>query len=371
MTSALFAPITVRGTTVRNRLWVTPMCQYSAEKQDGVPTDWHLVHLGSLARGGAGVVFTEATAIAPEGRISPQDLGLWNDSQRDAFSRITAFIHSQGAAAGIQLAHAGRKASTFRTWDARQGTVPMHDGGWPTIAPSPLAFPGYDQPVAMSTGDIGDVVDAFAAAARRASDAGFDFIEIHAAHGYLLHQFLSPLSNKRTDGYGGSLANRARILLETIAAVRVEVGPDIPVLVRFSATDWVEGGWTLEDTVTVVRWAAGHGADMADVSSGGNVPGTHIPVGPGYQVPFATAVRTQAGVPSIAVGLIDDPRQAEHIVATGLADVVMLGRALLRDPNFPLRAAAALGVGVDYAPPQYHRAPIARRAQPAPRHVMP
>ncbi|WP_154605338.1 NADH:flavin oxidoreductase/NADH oxidase [Arthrobacter sp. AQ5-05] len=361
MDSILFAPITVRGITVRNRLWVTPMCQYSAEQRDGVPTDWHLVHLGSLARGGAGAVFTEATAVVPEGRISPQDLGLWNDSQRDAFSRITAFIHSQGAAAGIQLAHAGRKASTFRPWDVRRGTVPESDGGWRTFAPSAVAFPGYVQPGEMTAEDIGGVAAAFATAARRAVEAGFDLIEIHAAHGYLLHEFLSPLSNTRTDHYGGSLENRARALLETVDAVRAEVGPDLPVLVRFSATDWVDGGWTVEDTVAVARWAAAHGADMADVSSGGNVPAPHLPVGPGYQVPFATAVRTQAGVPSIAVGLIEEPHQAEQIVATGLADVVMMGRALLRDPNFPLRAAAALGIEIDYAPQQYHRAPIGRK----------
>jgi len=362
MATVLFAPITVRGTNVRNRLWVTPMCQYSAENQDGMPTDWHLVHLGSLARGGAGAVFAEATAVLPEGRISPQDLGLWNDAQRGAFARIVDFIHGQGAAAGIQLAHAGRKASTYRPWDVRHGTVPRDDGGWASAAPSAIAFPGYEPPAALHLEGIKEVAAAFAAAARRAVEAGFDLIEIHAAHGYLLHQFLSPLSNTRTDGYGGSLANRARALLETVDAVRAEVGPDVPVLVRFSATDWVEGGWTLADTVIVARWAAEHGADMADVSSGGNVPAADIPVGAGYQVPFATAIRTQAGVPSIAVGLIVEPQQAEQIVATGLADVVMMGREMLRDPNFPLRAAAALGVEVPYAPAQYLRAPMGRRA---------
>ncbi|NVM95913.1 NADH:flavin oxidoreductase/NADH oxidase [Arthrobacter wenxiniae] len=360
MTSALFAPITLRGLTVRNRLWVTPMCQYSAEQQDGMTTDWHLVHLGSFARGGAGAVFTEATAVLPEGRISPQDLGLWNDAQRDGFARIVSFIHSQGAAAGIQLAHAGRKASTYRTWDERRGTVPTDDGGWPTVGPSTIAFPGYEAPAALTPEGIREVSDAFAKAAVRAIEAGFDLLEIHAAHGYLLHQFLSPLSNARTDSYGGNLANRARLLLETIDAIRAAAGDDVPVSVRFSATDWVDGGWTLEDTQTVARWAAEHGADLADVSTGGNVAAANIPVGPGYQVPFATAVRTAAGVPTIAVGLIEEPRQAEQIVATGLADVVMLGRALLRDPNFPLRAAAALGVPVDYAPKQYHRAPMGR-----------
>ncbi|MGA7204124.1 MAG: NADH:flavin oxidoreductase/NADH oxidase [Specibacter sp.] len=360
MTSALFEAITLRGLSVRNRLWVTPMCQYSAERQDGMPTDWHLVHLGSFARGGAGAVFTEATAVVPEGRISPQDLGLWNDAQGAAFARIVEFIHSQGAAAGIQLAHAGRKASTFRTWDERRGSVPADDGGWPTVGPSAIAFNGYDEPAALTVDGIAEITAAFADAARRAVAAGFDLLEIHAAHGYLLHQFLSPLSNNRTDNYGGTLANRARALLETIDAVRAAVSDDVPLVVRFSATDWVEGGWTLGDTQTVARWAADHGADLFDISSGGNVPTAHIPAGPGYQVPFATAVRTSSGVPTAAVGMIDEPHQAEQIVATGLADVVMVGREILRDPNFPLRAAAALGVTVDYAPKQYHRAPIGR-----------
>ncbi|MCU6482214.1 2,4-dienoyl-CoA reductase-like NADH-dependent reductase (Old Yellow Enzyme family) [Arthrobacter silviterrae] len=360
MVPSLFDPITVRGVTVRNRLWVTPMCQYSAENQDGMPTDWHLVHLGSFARGGAGAVFTEATAVVPEGRISPQDLGIWNDQQRDIFARIVAFIHSQGAVAGIQLAHAGRKGSTFRTWDERRGTVPVADGGWPTVAPSAVGFPGYEAPAALTVEGIRGVTEAFAAAALRAVDAGFDLIEIHAAHGYLLHQFLSPLSNTRTDSYGGALANRARALLETIDAVRSAVGGSVPISVRFSATDWADGGWSLEDTQTVARWAAEHGADLADISTGGNVPVHDIPVGPGYQVPFATAVRTAAGVPTIAVGLIDEPHQAEQIIATGLADVVMAGREFLRDPNFALRAAASLGVKVSYAPSQYHRAPITR-----------
>lgn len=358
MTSALFAPITLRGLTVRNRLWVAPMCQYSAEQQDGMPNDWHLVHLGSFARGGAGAVFTEATAVLPEGRISPQDLGLWNDDQADEFARIVRFIHTQGAAAGIQLAHAGRKASTFRTWDERRGSVPAADGGWATVGPSAISFGDDAQPAELTGEGIGEIVEAFAAAAGRAIRAGFDLIEIHAAHGYLLHQFLSPLSNTRTDHYGGSLANRARALLETIDAIRGVVGGDVPVLVRFSATDWIDGGWTLEDTQAVAGWAAGHGADFADISTGGNVPAATIPVGPGYQVPFATAIRASPGIPTAAVGLINDPHQAELIIATGLADVVMMGRELLRDPNFPLRAAAALGVQLPYAPKQYHRAPV-------------
>lgn len=357
MRSALFEPITLRGVDVRNRLWVTPMCQYSAEQQDGLPGDWHLVHLGAFAKGGAGAVFTEATAVTAEGRISPQDLGLWNAAQTDAFSRIVRFIHGQGAVAGIQLAHAGRKASTFRTWDERQGSVPSEDGGWPTVAPSAIAFPGYEPPTALTVDGIAEVVAAFAAAAARATEAGFNLIEIHAAHGYLLHQFLSPLSNTRTDAYGGSLANRARFLLETIDAVRAVLDDSVPLLVRFSATDWVDGGWSLTDTQTVTRWAGERGADLADISSGGNVP-AHITVGPGYQVPFATAVKAATQLPVSAVGLLTSAAQAEQIVATGLADVVMMGREMLRDPNFPLRAAAELGVEVDYAPAPYHRAPI-------------
>lgn len=357
--SKLFEAITLRGVTARNRLWVTPMCQYSAEQMDGMPNDWHLVHLGSFARGGAGAVFTEATAVLPEGRISPQDLGLWNDAQQAAFARIVGFIHSQGAAAGIQLAHAGRKASTYRTWSEAQGSVPASESGWDTVAPSAIAFPGYEKPAALTAEGIAEVVAAFAASAVRAVEAGFDLLEIHAAHGYLLHQFLSPLSNMRTDGYGGTLANRARLLLETVDAVRAAVGESVPVVVRFSATDWADGGWNLQDTQTVVRWVAERGADLADISTGGLIPTRSIPVGPGYQVPFATAVRAASGLPVAAVGLITGAEQAEQIIATGLADVVMVGRELLRDPNFALRAAATLGVHVDYAPPPYHRALIA------------
>ncbi|PZE77266.1 NADH:flavin oxidoreductase/NADH oxidase [Curtobacterium sp. MCBD17_019] len=358
MTHALFEPITLRGLEVRNRIWVSPMCQYSVERQDGVPTPWHLVHLGSFARGGAGAVLAEATAVVPEGRITPHDLGIWNDEQRDAFRPIVDFIHSQGAAAGIQLAHAGRKASTHRTWAEQHGSVPADEGGWTTVAPSAIAFDGYAEPAALDTDGIHEVVRAFAAAARRAVDAGFDLLEVHAAHGYLLHQFLSPLSNTRTDAYGGSLENRARALVEVVDAVRAEVGADVPIVVRFSATDWVDGGWTLEDTEQLTRWVAEHGADMVDVSTGGNVPQATIPVGPGYQVPFAAAIRAATGVPTAAVGMIDEPHQAEQVLVTGQADVVMIGRALLRDPNFALRAAAALRVELPYAPRQYHRAPI-------------
>ncbi|ROP66438.1 MULTISPECIES: NADH:flavin oxidoreductase/NADH oxidase [unclassified Curtobacterium] len=360
MTHALFEPITIRDLTVRNRIWVSPMCQYSVEQQDGVPTPWHLVHLGGFAKGGAGAVVVEATGVVPEGRISPQDLGLWNDEQRDAFRPIVDFIHSQGAAAGVQLAHAGRKASTYRPWESSHGTVPASEGGWTAVGPSAEAFPGYDVPRELSTEDIRLVAVGFAVAARRAVEAGFDLVELHAAHGYLLHQFLSPLSNHRTDEFGGSLENRARALLDVVDAVRAEVGEGFPIVVRFSATDWTDGGLTLDEVTEVARWAAEHGADLADVSTGGNVASAPIPVGPGYQVPFAAEIKRNAGIGTIAVGMISEAFQAEQIVATGQADVVMVGREFLRDPGFPLRAAVELGVELDYEPQQYHRASVTK-----------
>jgi 2,4-dienoyl-CoA reductase-like NADH-dependent reductase (Old Yellow Enzyme family) len=355
--AALFEPLTIRGTTMRNRIWVAPLCQYTIEKKDGVPQDWHLVHLGSMAAGGAGLVMAEATAVTPEGRISPQDTGIWNDEQADAWSRVTAFIHSQGAAAGIQLAHAGRKASVWSEWGTdRKGTVPADEGGWQSVSASALPFPGYDAPVPLDASGIHEVVEQFRAAARRAVDAGFDVVEIHAAHGYLLHQFLSPLSNDRTDEYGGSLANRARLLLAVVTAVRAAVGAAIPVLVRFSATDYADGGWDEEQTAIVAGWAADAGADFFDISSGGNVSGVRIPVGPGYQVPLAEYVKGKAAVSVSAVGLITTPAQAEAVVSSGQADAVMLGREMMRDPHFALRAAHELGVDLDYWPPQYLRA---------------
>jgi 2,4-dienoyl-CoA reductase-like NADH-dependent reductase (Old Yellow Enzyme family) len=354
--SALFEPLTIRSTTFRNRLWVPALCQYSVEKRDGVPTDWHLVHLGAFAMGGAGLVMTEATAVSPIGRISPQDTGIWNSEQVEAWTRITDFLHERGAVAGIQLAHAGRKASTHRGWDAEQGTVSHENGGWPTVGPSALAFDGYATPRALSVEEIHAVVAEFAAAARRAVVAGFDLVEVHAAHGYLVHQFLSPLSNQRTDEYGGSLENRARLALEIVRAVREAVGDELPVFVRFSATDYAEGGWNKEDTATVSGWAREAGADFFDISTGGNVAGVTIPLSPGYQVPFAEFVGETAGVPVNAVGLITDAAQAERIVATGQADAVMLGREMMRDPHFPLRAAHELGVELDYWPEAYTRA---------------
>ncbi len=356
-TAALFEPLSVRGVTFRNRLWVAPMCQYAIARKDGVPGDWHLVHLGSMAAGGAGLVIAEASAVSPEGRISDVDTGIWNDAQAEAWTRIVRFIHSQGAAAGIQLAHAGRKASVWPAWGAdRHGTMAEEDGGWQTVSASAVPFPGYDAPVALDAAGIDAVVRDFAAAARRAVGAGFDVVEIHAAHGYLLHQFLSPLSNHRTDEFGGSLENRARLLLSVVEAVRSAIADTVPLLVRFSATDYAPGGWDERQTATVAGWAAAAGADFFDISSGGNVSGVRIPLAPGYQVPLAASVKAEADVRVSAVGLITTAAQAELIVASGQADAVMLGRELMRDPHFPLRAAHELGVTLDYWPPQYLRA---------------
>jgi 2,4-dienoyl-CoA reductase-like NADH-dependent reductase (Old Yellow Enzyme family) len=358
MGSGIFSRYSIRSTTFRNRLWVSPMCQYAVDREDGVPTDWHLVHLGSFARGGAGLVMTEATGVTAEGRISAEDTGIYTDAQRDAWARIVAFIHSQGTHAGIQLAHAGRKASTWREWGDRKGTRPVGQGGWQTVAPSAVPFATLDVPRELSVDEIADIVGAFAAAARRAVAAGFDVIEVHAAHGYLLHQFLSPLSNTRTDEYGGSLQNRARLLVEVVSAVRSAVGEGVPVFVRLSATDWApegEDGWDPEQTATVARWAADAGADLFDISSGGILGRVEIPLGPGYQVHLAEFVRQHASVPVSAVGMITDAEQADAIIAEGRADAVMMGRALLRNPHFPLLAAHELGVAIDYFPRIYHR----------------
>ena len=355
--SPLFSPVTLRDLVVRNRVWVSPMCQYSAV--DGVPNDWHLVHLGSFARGGAGLVFTEATAVAPEGRISPADTGIWNDEQRDAWARIVDFVHGQGATAGMQLAHAGRKASTRPPFEGR-GYVPPEEGGWQTVGPSAVPFPGLPAPQELTASDLDRVVADFEAAARRALDAGFDVLEIHAAHGYLLHEFLSPLSNERTDEYGGSFENRVRLLLRVVEAVRAVVPEAAPLVVRISATDWVDDGWTVDDSVALARLLREAGVDLVDVSSGGNALAS-IPTEPGYQVPFARRIRDEAGIATGAVGLVTEPKQADEIVADGAADVVLLARALLRDPHWPLRAAHELGVpvgeGIDW-PKQYLRATL-------------
>ncbi|GFZ90068.1 NADH:flavin oxidoreductase/NADH oxidase [Nesterenkonia alkaliphila] len=352
---ALFEPITLRSRTIRNRIWIPPMCQYSAQARDGVATDWHLAHLGAFARGGAGAVIVEATGVTPEGRISPEDLGLWNDAQEQALARIVEFMHSQGAAAGIQLAHAGRKASTYSPFVEGSGSVPQQEGGWTTLAPSAVAYPGLAEPKELTQEGISAIIQAFADSAERALRAGFDIIEVHAAHGYLLHEFLSPLSNFRQDAYGGSLENRARLVLEVAEAVRSRIGEEIPLLVRVSATDWTEEGLTLEETVQVVGWLKERGVDLIDVSSGANAP-IRFPIGPGYQVPLAASIREQAEIPTAAVGLITESVQAEHIVFTGQADVVLIGREALRDPHFPLRTAQHFGHRPDYLPVQYERA---------------
>ncbi len=338
---SLFDPLTLRGLTIPNRIFLAPMCQYQCEQKDGVPRDWHLVHLGARATGGFGLIIAEATGVLPEGRITPQCPGLWNSEQQEAWKHIVGFCHSQGAAMAIQLAHAGRKASTYRGFEAHQsGSVPLEDGGWETIGPSAVAFPGLAAPREATTEDIAQVVAAFAAAAGRADAAGFDAIELHAAHGYLLFEFLSPLSNHRTDGYGGDLAGRSRLLLEVTDAVRSVWPEEKPLLVRISATEWTDGGFTVEEATEVSRMLGEHGVDLIDVSSGGNVV-ARIPSGPGYQVKLARTVR-EAGLPVSAVGLITDPAQAQAILDEGSADVVSLARVALREPSWPLRAAAEL-----------------------------
>ena len=347
---ALFEPLTLRGTTLKNRIVVSPMCQYSS--RDGMPDDWHLVHLGQFALGGAALVLTEASAVSPEGRISPDDAGIWSDAQAAAWEPVVRFVQEHGALAGMQLAHAGRKASTYRPGHERRGTVPVDDGGWVAVAPSAVAFGRYAVPQALDDEGIAKVRADFAAAARRAQEAGFDVVEIHGAHGYLLHEFLSPLSNERTDGYGGSFDNRTRLLREVTADVRAVF--DGPLFVRISADDWTPGGWTVAESQRLAPLLHAIGADLIDVSSGGLHPDQQIPVGPGYQVPFSRALK-EVGATTGAVGLITEPKQAEEIVADGEADVVLLARELLRDPHWPLRAARELGVDVAW-PRQYERA---------------
>ncbi len=350
---ALFDPLTQRSVTLRNRVVVSPMCQYSSV--EGMPNEWHHAHLGSRAVGGAALVFTEASAVTREGRISPSDAGIWNDEQAEAWAPIAGFIERNGAVPGMQLAHAGRKAGSDVPWQGG-GRLAVAAGGWQPVAPSAIALePGGEPPSALDTEGIRAVVEAFRAAAHRASDAGFGVVEIHAAHGYLLHEFLSPLSNARTDDYGGSFGNRVRLLLETAEAVRAAWPEQLPLWVRISATDWADGGWSIEESVELARLLAALGVDLIDVSSGGLVRHQQVAVAPGYQVPFAERIRREAGIATGAVGLITDPEQAEAIVASGSADVVLLARELLRDPYFPRRAARALDV--ELAPPdQYRRA---------------
>ena len=353
--SQLFTPLTLAEITFRNRVFVSPMCQYSS--RDGLPTDWHLVHLGSRAVGGAGMVTVEATAVTPEGRISPDDSGLWSDEHTQAFKPITGFIRDQGAVPAIQLAHAGRKASTDVPWRGGKPLEPQARG-WTPAAPSALPFDtDHPVPAALDTAALQALIEAFAAAARRAREAGFQALELHMAHGYLLHEFLSPLANQRRDEYGGSLENRMRFPLNVAAAVREAWPKELPLLVRISATDWAEGGWDLDQSLQLGNALKAIGVDLIDCSSGGLVPYARISPGPGFQTPFAERIRREVGIAAGAVGMITEPVQAEHILRTGQADVVFLARELLRDPYWPLRAARELGADIDW-PVQYQRAKI-------------
>ncbi|MEU6128600.1 NADH:flavin oxidoreductase/NADH oxidase [Saccharopolyspora sp. NPDC047091] len=350
--SHLFDPLKLGDTAIPNRVWVSPMCQYSAV--DGVPNDWHLVHLGQFAIGGAGLVMAEATAVAPEGRISPGDTGLWNDEQVAAWRRITDFLRAQGSTPAVQLGHAGRKASTTRPWDGG-GALADSDGGWQSVSSTSRAFGELDAPRALTEDEVARIPQQFADAARRADEAGFEVVELHFAHGYLAHQFYSPLVNDRTDRYGGDFDGRTRLLLEIVDAVRAVWPAGRPLLARLSATDWVEGGWTGDDSVRLSRLLAEHGIDLVDASTGAAVPDAQIPVSAGYQIRFARQIKLEAEVPTGAVGLITSPEQAEEVVSSGSADVVLLGRELLRDPHWPLHAADRLHAG-NIWPEQYARA---------------
>jgi 2,4-dienoyl-CoA reductase-like NADH-dependent reductase (Old Yellow Enzyme family) len=352
----LFRPIAFRSVTARNRIMVSPMCQYSAT--DGVANDWHFQNLASRAVGGAGLVFVEMTNVEARGRISAGCMGLWNDAQRDALARIARFVKAQGAVAGIQLAHAGRKASLTRPWEGGKGLAPGQ-GGWPIIAPSPLPFgEGHPVPQEMDSATIAEIVAKFAASTRRAREAGFDAIELHGAHGYLISSFLSPITNLRADRYGGGFENRARFLLEVIDAVRSEWPEDRPLFVRISCTDWMEGGWDLEASVKLAQvLKAGGKVDLVDCSSGGVDPRQKLNVFPGYQVPFAAAIRSRAGIATGAVGMISAPEMAESIIAEGKADLIVMARAFLNDPYWPLHAAKALKAKIPW-PSQYQRGDI-------------
>jgi 2,4-dienoyl-CoA reductase-like NADH-dependent reductase (Old Yellow Enzyme family) len=352
----LFEPFTLRGVTLRNRIGVSPMCQYSCV--DGMATDWHLVHLGSRAVGGAALVIAEATAVEARGRISPRDLGIWSDAHAEALARTAHFIKEHGAVAGIQLAHAGRKASTYHPWDGQHGAVPAEEGGWQVIAPSAVPFSEtYPQPTEMTLDDIHTVKTAFKDAAVRAVDAGFEWMEIHGAHGYLIHSFYSPVSNQRTDNYGGDIFNRTRFLREIVRGVRAVVPDRIPVTVRLSCTDWLPDGWSGVDSIDLARWLMEDGVDLIDCSTGGLSPKQQIPSGgyPGYQVPFSEAIRKGSGMYTAAVGLITDPTHADEIIRNDRADLVFLARELLRDPYWALHAAQKLKQPAP-VPSQYLRA---------------
>ena len=352
----LFRPLRLRSVTVRNRIMMSPMCQYSAT--DGLTDDWHFAHLAARATGGAGIVSVEATHVEPRGRITKHCLGLWNDEQRDRLARIARFVETQGATPAIQIGHAGRKASVSRPWE---GTLPLTaaEGGWAVIGSSAVSYANNAVPEALSESAIGDVIAAFRDSARRAREAGFKIIELHAGHGYLFHQFLSPLSNLRQDKYGGSLDNRMRLLLETIASVRQEWPSDLPLFVRLSVTDWAPGGWDVEEAIVLCRILKQRGdVDLIDCTTGGNDPAQSIPIHPGYQVPFAERIRREVDIPTGAVGLISSPDAAEEIIANGRADLVIIGRMLLFDPYWPLHAANALKAKTQKWPVQYERSNI-------------
>lgn len=362
MTTTLFTPYTIRQHTIANRLWVAPMCQYSAD-DSGMPTAWHQVHYGQFATGGAGLIMVEATAVTPEGRITPSDLGIWDDAHITAFTPITQFLTDHGATPAIQLAHAGRKASTWPPATGNSGTIPPTQGGWETLAPSALPFgsesgvPEADQyatPRAMTEDDITSVIANFVAAATRAIAAGFQVLEVHAAHGYLLHEFLSPLTNTRTDQWGGDITNRSRLAVNIVAAIR-EHHPEVPLFVRISATDWVDGGYTLDDATITSQLLRDAGADLIDVSTGGNVARAPIPAAPGYQIPHAEHIARNANIAVSGVGMITDPHQADSYIREGRVDAIMVARHMMRDPHFALRAADTLGQDVHW-PAQYSRA---------------
>jgi len=352
--SKLFSPIKIRNIELKNRIAVSPMCQYSSI--NGVPTDWHLVHLGSRAVGGAGLIITEATAVSPKGRISPDDAGIWNDEQVNAYKRITSFIKSQNSVSGIQLAHAGRKASTYSPWKGN-GEVKVENGGWQTIAPSSIPFTeNFPHPKEMNENDIKLIIDQFGKAAKKSIKAGFEVIELHFAHGYLVHEFYSPLSNHRKDNYGGSLENRCRLAIEIAKSVRETIPDGTPLFARISSTDWVDGGWDIDQSVQLAKWLKDVGVDLIDCSSGGNVSNAKIPAGPGYQIPFAEKIKKEAKILTGGVGLITTAEQAEEIIKSEKADVVLLARELLRDPYWALHAAKKLNVDLTDWPKQYLRA---------------
>jgi 2,4-dienoyl-CoA reductase-like NADH-dependent reductase (Old Yellow Enzyme family) len=352
--SKLFSPIKIQNIELKNRIAVSPMCQYSSI--NGFPSDWHLVHLGSRAVGGAGLILTEATAVSLEGRISPDDAGIWNEEQVNAYKKITSFIKSQNSVSGIQLAHAGRKASTYSPWKG-SGEVKVENGGWITLAPSPIPFSeNFPHPKEMSEEDVQLVIDQFTKAAKRSIEAGFEVIELHFAHGYLVHEFYSPISNKRKDKYGGNLENRCRFAIEIAKSVRETIPDGTPLFARISSTDWVENGWDIDQSIKLAKWLKEVGVDLIDCSSGGNVSNAKIPAGPGYQIPFAEKIKKEAKILTGGVGLITTAEQAEEIISSEKADIVLLAREMLRDPYWALHAAKKLNVDLTDWPKQYLRA---------------